>query len=29
MNGLHMEKILLRLIEELSFECPKPREIWA
>lgn len=28
MNGLQMEKIVLRLIEELGFECPKPREIW-
>jgi hypothetical protein len=23
-----MEKITIRLIEELGFECPKPREIW-
>ena len=28
MNGLHMEKVVLRIIEELGFECPKPREIW-
>ena len=28
MNGLQMEKIAIRLIEELGFECPKPREIW-
>lgn len=28
MNGLHMEKVVLRVIEELGFECPKPREIW-
>ena len=28
MNGLQMEKIVIRLIEELGFECPKPREIW-
>lgn len=29
MNGLHVENIMLRIIEELGFECPKPREIWA
>jgi len=23
-----MEKVVLRVIEELGFECPKPREIW-
>jgi hypothetical protein len=23
-----MEKVVLRIIEELGFECPKPREIW-
>ncbi|MFN7338079.1 MAG: hypothetical protein ACK5SY_00620 [bacterium] len=28
MNGLQMEKVVLRLVEELGFECPKPREIW-
>lgn len=28
MDGLQMEKVLLRVIEELGFECPKPREIW-
>ena len=28
MNGLQMEKVVLRIIEELGFECPKPREIW-
>ena len=29
MNGLQMEKVVLRIIEELGFECPKPREIWS
>lgn len=29
MNGLHMEKVVLRVIEELGFKCPKPREIWS
>jgi hypothetical protein len=28
MNGLQMEKVVLRVIEELGFKCPKPREIW-
>lgn len=29
MNGLQMEKVVLRVIEDLGFECPKPREIWS
>lgn len=29
MNGLQIEKTILRLLEELGFQCPKPREIWA
>jgi len=28
MNGLQMEKVVLRVIEELGFKCPKPREVW-
>lgn len=28
MNGLQMERIIMKLIEELGFECPRPREIW-
>lgn len=29
MNGLQIEKTILRLLEELGFQCPQPREIWA
>ena len=28
MNGLQMEKIMIRVVEELGFDCPKPREVW-